>query len=100
MKIATFWDVVPCSLLGVDQQFRGAYCLHHQGIHRPDDGGSMHSEMSVYSKEATWRYIPEDSNLHTCHRKNLNLTNLNIFVVEGLKCDMFSFSVLTLNKIT
>jgi hypothetical protein len=25
-----FWDVAPCSLLGVDRRFRGSYCLHYQ----------------------------------------------------------------------
>jgi hypothetical protein len=30
MKIRDFWDIVPCSL-GVDQRFRGAYCLDHHG---------------------------------------------------------------------
>jgi hypothetical protein len=27
-----FWDVAPCSLVGVDRRFIGVYC--------PDDGGS------------------------------------------------------------
>jgi hypothetical protein len=31
MKIRAFWDIVPCSLVGVDWRFRGAYCLHHHG---------------------------------------------------------------------
>jgi hypothetical protein len=31
MKIRAFWDIVPCSLIGVHWRFRGAYCLHHQG---------------------------------------------------------------------
>jgi hypothetical protein len=25
-----FWDVLPCKII-VNQRFRGAYCLHHQG---------------------------------------------------------------------
>jgi hypothetical protein len=29
-----FWDILPCKMI-VDRRFRGAYCLHHQGI--PDD---------------------------------------------------------------
>jgi hypothetical protein len=37
MKMRAFWDMVPYSLVEVDRNFRGAYCLHH----RPDDGGSM-----------------------------------------------------------
>jgi hypothetical protein len=28
MKFRVFWDVAPCSLTGMDQRFRGAYCLH------------------------------------------------------------------------
>jgi hypothetical protein len=31
MKFRAFWDISPCSFLWVDQSFRGAYCLHHQG---------------------------------------------------------------------
>jgi hypothetical protein len=31
IKIRVFWNVMPCSLIGVDRRFRGAYCLHHQG---------------------------------------------------------------------
>jgi hypothetical protein len=27
-----FWDIAPCSLLGVERRFRGAYCFHHQGV--------------------------------------------------------------------
>jgi hypothetical protein len=34
VKMAVFWDVAPCSLIGVYRRFRGAYCLSS----RPDDG--------------------------------------------------------------
>jgi hypothetical protein len=27
MKMAVFWDVAPCSLVDIDQRFRGAYGL-------------------------------------------------------------------------
>jgi hypothetical protein len=30
-----FWDIVTCCLVEVDRRFGGAYCLHHQGLHRP-----------------------------------------------------------------
>jgi hypothetical protein len=40
MKIV-FWNTAPCSLVGVDRRFRGAYFIHHQGDD-PDDGGSTH----------------------------------------------------------
>jgi hypothetical protein len=43
MKTAVFWVVAPCSLVDIDQSFRGAYCLHHEGDHQGhDDGGSKH----------------------------------------------------------
>jgi hypothetical protein len=29
MKTAAFWDVAPCSLVDIDQHFRGVYCHHH-----------------------------------------------------------------------
>jgi hypothetical protein len=38
MKFRVFWDILPHSQIDVDQRFRGACCLHHQG----DDGGSTH----------------------------------------------------------
>jgi hypothetical protein len=50
--VTVFWDVAPCSLVETDRRFRGAYCLHHQGDDLP-------------------HIIPEDSHLHTRHRKNL-----------------------------
>jgi hypothetical protein len=31
LKMAVCWDTAPCSLIEIDQRFRGAYCLHHQG---------------------------------------------------------------------
>jgi hypothetical protein len=31
MKMAVFWVVVPCRLVGVYRRFIGSCCLHHQG---------------------------------------------------------------------
>jgi hypothetical protein len=31
LKMAVFWVVAPCSLVEVNQRFRGPCCLHHQG---------------------------------------------------------------------
>jgi hypothetical protein len=42
MKFGVFWDRETCSHVEVGQRFRSAYCFHHQGYHRPDDGGSTH----------------------------------------------------------
>jgi hypothetical protein len=36
MKMAVFWDLAPCSLVDINQCFRGAYFLHHH----PDDSVS------------------------------------------------------------
>jgi hypothetical protein len=47
------WDIAPCSLVGVDRHFRGAYCLHN-----PDGGDYTH-------------YSPKGSHLHTRRRENL-----------------------------
>jgi hypothetical protein len=27
---AVFWVILPCKMI-IDRDFRGAYCLHHQG---------------------------------------------------------------------
>jgi hypothetical protein len=31
-KMTVFWDAAPCILVESDRPFRGAYCLHHQGV--------------------------------------------------------------------
>jgi hypothetical protein len=49
MKMKTFWDFAPCSLVEVYRRFRGACCLHSQG-----------DETSVNFYETTRRNIPED----------------------------------------
>jgi hypothetical protein len=47
------WDIAPCSLIGVDRRFRGAYCLH-QG----DDGVSEHIWIVGLLRD-TRRYISQ-----------------------------------------
>jgi hypothetical protein len=67
VKTAVFWDVTPCSLVEVDQHFRGAYSLHltllMKTVHTP--------ETLVNFYQTTWCNIPEDSLLRTCHHENL-----------------------------
>jgi hypothetical protein len=42
-RVTAVWDRTPCNQVEVDQRFRSAYCLHHQGDYSPDeDGGSTH----------------------------------------------------------
>jgi hypothetical protein len=55
-KMAVFWVVAPCSLVGVYQRFRGPCCLHHQG----DDSSSRTTQFpnhcGLYPRD---REIPE-----------------------------------------
>jgi hypothetical protein len=80
MKFGVFWDVEPSSHIEVDRSFGGAYCLHHQGDHRPDDGVRT-SETSVNFNVTTRRYIPEGSKLQgmlkTKIRRHVNLSTLS-----------------------
>jgi hypothetical protein len=63
MKFTVFWDVAPCSFVGVDRRFSGVYYLHHQG-HDSIMEAVCTSEMSVHFNVATRRYIPEDCKLN------------------------------------
>jgi hypothetical protein len=65
MKFTVFWDVAPCSQVDFDRRFRDAYCFRHQVMK-----ALRTSETSV-NINYTWRYIPEDSKVHTRRRENL-----------------------------
>jgi hypothetical protein len=39
--MGVFEDAEPCTLLDIDQHFRAAYCLHHQGDHYESDGNCI-----------------------------------------------------------
>jgi hypothetical protein len=54
--MAVFWDAALCSLK-VQQHFRGAYCLHHQG--------------NFY--QTTWCNVPEENNFTLADVRNSNL---------------------------
>jgi hypothetical protein len=56
-KMAVFWVVAPCIMVGVYQRFRSPCCLHHQG----DE--CQNSETLVNFYQTTRRYNPEDSHL-------------------------------------
>jgi hypothetical protein len=60
MKFRVFWDVAPCSHVEFDRRFRGAYCVHHQGLMMEV---VRTSETSVKFNVTTGRYSPEDSKL-------------------------------------
>jgi hypothetical protein len=40
--------VAPCSLVGVDRRFRGAFCLHYQG----DYGGAIYQKAVIFISAA------------------------------------------------
>jgi hypothetical protein len=65
--MTAFWDIIPCSLVEVDQCFRGAYSLHHQG------SSPILSETSIHFDETPRCYISEGyiCGLHTYRRENL-----------------------------
>jgi hypothetical protein len=69
MKMTVFLDVASYSLIEIDQYFRGAYCLRHQGY-----------EMSIRFHQTAQRSIPEDGHLQlTCgSKKRLTLNCINL----------------------
>jgi hypothetical protein len=62
MKFRVFWGVLPYSQTDVDRRFRGACCLHHQGLMME---AASTSETSVIYL-TTRQYITED-----CERQRL-----------------------------
>jgi hypothetical protein len=48
-SIIAFWDMAPCTLVGIGRRFRGAYCLNQ----RVEYAARLLSETSVYLYEAT-----------------------------------------------
>jgi hypothetical protein len=73
MKMAVFWVVAPRSLVEVYQRFRGACCLHHQGID-PDSSlrlvtlmmeAAGTSETSVNFYQTAQHINPKYSHLQT-----------------------------------
>jgi hypothetical protein len=41
MMFRVFWDVAPCSQVGVDRRFRGAYCVDVDDDADGDEGSVM-----------------------------------------------------------
>jgi hypothetical protein len=95
-KLRAFWDIAPCSLVGVDRLFRGAYCLHRQG-----DYGFITmmmeavrtSETSVYFNETTRRYIPEG-----CHLQ-VKLKLYFCYILSGGETDKYNTETLSKSRI-
>lgn len=60
LKPTVFWDIVRCSLIEVDQGFRGVYNLHHEDY-----------EYSLLLNKTTQQYISEGYHIYTCCREKL-----------------------------
>jgi hypothetical protein len=71
MKMAEFSVVAPCSLVEVNQRFRGPCCLHHHPFIALMMEAAKSSETLVNFYQTTLRYNPEDSHLRTHRRENL-----------------------------
>jgi hypothetical protein len=67
MKMAVFWVVTPCSLVGIYQCLRGT-CTSIIWVMME---AARTSETLVNFYQTTWHYNPEDSHLHTHCRENL-----------------------------
>jgi hypothetical protein len=78
-----FWDLAPCSHVGVNRRFRGAHCLHHQAIIAVMMAAVHTSETSVNFKVTTRHYNPVDSKLHS--RRLENLKSHSFFYFQHLE---------------
>jgi hypothetical protein len=50
MKMAIYWNAAQCTLIQIEQCFRGAYCLHHQGDGTNDKSSNQLKHQSI----CTW----------------------------------------------
>jgi hypothetical protein len=66
--VAVFWVAVRCSLEEIYQRFRGACCLHHQGLFIALVMEAAKTSETSVNYQTVRRNNPEDSHLHTCRR--------------------------------
>jgi hypothetical protein len=86
--MSVFWDVALCIVVYSDWHFRGAYCLHHQGLVMET---MRTSETSVYFNEITRPYIPQDCNIYTWRRKNVK-SHSALFILVAMKPEISQIS--------
>jgi hypothetical protein len=71
VKMAAAWSFAPCSLVGINWRFRGAYSLIALMM-----GAVCTSETSINFYWTILRNVPEDSHLHTHRREELRLRQI------------------------
>jgi hypothetical protein len=76
MKKRAFWDIAPCSLVGTDRRFRGAYYLHHEG-----DGGNTLQDV-ISQKAHILRLSSFEYNTLTILLEQLSNITRNVEVAE------------------
>jgi hypothetical protein len=94
LKMTTFWDIALCSLVEVEQRFRGSYCRHHALIALMMEAVRT-SETSVNFYETTRRRNPEDHSRHLHRRENLKSLTIstNLIVNFCIWCFRFELAI-------
>jgi hypothetical protein len=93
MKMVVFWDVVPCSIVGSDQCFRGCCCLYHQGVIAQMKEAVSSSVMLVRLYQTTWCIIPEDIHLISVSSISKLKTRSQLFCPSFLMIMMYSLLI-------
>jgi hypothetical protein len=87
LKMTVFWDVAPCSLVEVYQNFKGACCLILLNME-----AASTSEVLTNFNHTTQCNISEDSHLHTCHNENLTSHHKHFGIKIYKLCDMTGYT--------
>jgi hypothetical protein len=61
LKMRVFWDIAPCSLVGVDRHFRGTYCFHHQRDESPTKRRSVSVRLHGAISQVTVIFIKKNN---------------------------------------
>jgi hypothetical protein len=74
-RSSVFWDITPCSPLEVNRRFGGILRFHLQGrilsqARNQHKVGSKQERWNGDFQWTSWRYIPEDRNLHNLRCEN------------------------------
>jgi hypothetical protein len=91
--------VVPCSLVEVFQNFRGACCPIMPSITLMMDAASI-SEIMVNFYETTYCNIPEESHHYTCYCENQKFEKMNFNLLIGIVSSKIKVSTLLMLKAT